>query len=401
MLRDNLSKTLNKVQYNIFIERNYSLKRVAINLLIIFLTLAISIKAFDWIFALSFEMHPSKLTRGESRALIIREWDPDQSIVLYPRPSDLRFSDSLENKPYRFSIDKNGFVKNANESEERNIEEELKIIFFGGSTTEVMYAEEQNRFPSRVEHLLSEKFDHSVKVLNAGVAGNDSMHSLINLIAKGLKEDPDIVVMMHNINDMALLAHTGDYWNVPAENSKIISLDNSTSSSGLIKIARVIKNLLLPNLYPYLKDRLFPSINFHSNPLEGFNNEEIHDTDILNEFKKSVQSFLAICKVWGIKPILMTQFNRINENDPIFQKWADEKLVPYKLTKKEFVELYANFNQALREIAKQNEVTLIDLDKLVPSDSSHLYDIVHLTDKGSALAANIIAETVTIQQKEK
>ncbi len=58
----------------------------------------------------------------------------------------------------------------------------------------------------------------------------------------------------------------------------------------------------------------------------------------------------------------------------------------------EFIELYARFNQAIREVGKANGVQVIDLAALIPQDRQYLYDVVHLNTRGSRLAAQLISE---------
>ena len=59
---------------------------------------------------------------------------------------------------------------------------------------------------------------------------------------------------------------------------------------------------------------------------------------------------------------------------------------------REFMELYARFNQAIREVGKENRVLVIDLAALIPQDKQYLYDVVHLNTRGSQLAAQLISE---------
>jgi hypothetical protein len=58
----------------------------------------------------------------------------------------------------------------------------------------------------------------------------------------------------------------------------------------------------------------------------------------------------------------------------------------------EFMELYARFNDAIREVGKANGVAVIDLAVLIPQDQQYLYDVVHLNTRGSQLAAQLISE---------
>jgi lysophospholipase L1-like esterase len=57
-----------------------------------------------------------------------------------------------------------------------------------------------------------------------------------------------------------------------------------------------------------------------------------------------------------------------------------------------FIDLYTRFNEAIREVGQQEGVQVIDLANLIPQDSQYIYDVVHLNNKGSQLAAQIISD---------
>jgi hypothetical protein len=89
----------------------------------------------------------------------------------------------------------------------------------------------------------------------------------------------------------------------------------------------------------------------------------------------------------------MTQFNRYQANpDPkvlkAMQGFESDSQIPVG----EFIELYAKFNQAIREVGKESGVLVIDLAALIPQDKHYMYDVVHLNTQGSQLAAQLISE---------
>ena len=48
---------------------------------------------------------------------------------------------------------------------------------------------------------------------NSGVSGNNTLHSIDILLNKAIPLEPDIVVLMQNINDLIILLFEGDFWN--------------------------------------------------------------------------------------------------------------------------------------------------------------------------------------------
>jgi hypothetical protein len=52
----------------------------------------------------------------------------------------------------------------------------------------------------------------------------------------------------------------------------------------------------------------------------------------------------------------------------------------------------AAYNQTIREIARQEGASLVDLDRAVPKDLDHLYDDIHPTRTGCDLIAREILD---------
>ena len=106
---------------------------------------------------------------------------------------------------------------------------------------------------------------------------------------------------------------------------------------------------------------------------------------IEDQFRRSLNTFIDICLVWGTEPILMTQFNRVNLEDELFNKISLSMI-----NKEEYVESYVRLNDVIREVSMSRNVDLIDLANLIPSSSYYMYDPVHLNENGSKLAAEIL-----------
>ena len=62
------------------------------------------------------------------------------------------------------------------------------------------------------------------------------------------------------------------------------------------------------------------------------------------------------------------------------------------MTASQFADLYARFNQITREVAIQENVTLIDLDSLIPKTNEFLYDTIHLNQAGSILMGDLVSK---------
>ncbi|MCS5709161.1 SGNH/GDSL hydrolase family protein [Candidatus Berkiella cookevillensis] len=235
----------------------------------------------------------------------------------------------LERKYYALNTDADGFIAPSHIHEMPD----AKIVFLGGSTTECLYMEETERFPYLVGRSLEKATGLKINSYNGGVSANESMHSINILLNKVLAMKPQAVVLMHNINDLVMLRLQGTYWYQT-------SLKSHLQSS---------KNVFTRFEYPP-------------------NDPAVSNAEIEEAFKRNLETFIAICNINNIVPVLMTQANRVEDDV-----------------------LYHRFNDIIREIGLAHKITVIDLAQQIPRNLEMMYDSYHYTAKGSAFAARIIS----------
>jgi len=315
------------------------------------------------------------------RHIRLKENTPNINKMLSPSDDIVALSDSLENKPYSFKIDQNGFIFPSTPHRDAD----KVIAFIGGSTTECMYVDEDKRFPALTGQLLETSNNKKINALNAGVSGNNSMHSINTLLNKIIPTNPDIAVLMHNINDLSVLLHEKTYWNNNQHRSLIVEEDHSIKSQ--------IKQWL-PNTYTFayeVKRKLMGDGNEFDNSDDGHNKPKLSNEKMLSMFKANLNSFVEISKANNITPVLMTQASRFTEKpDDVIMKNL-QNLDAMNLTYSEYRSLFQAMNQVIRIVALEKSVLLIDLEKEVPPTNQYMSDPVHFTNSGSELVAKIIS----------
>jgi lysophospholipase L1-like esterase len=313
---------------------------------------------------------------------------PNADFTIIPIDDYIAKTENLIQKPYRVRTDSNGFIIGPNNIINKN--DSIEIIFFGGSTTECLFVDEENRFPYLVGEILSKKNGKQIIVRNAGVSGRNTIKSTIDLIGRGIPLHPRIVVLMENVNDLSQLVHTGSYFEGP--NTRAIFLESEPEpEKPYHQIFRSLKNIVFPNLY-----RLLKSIIRHETTTidewEGWKlDRKIDYYYIEKQYTNAILSFINFARVYNIEVVLMTQCNRMNLNDSFIVNDsfnANNRLPP------ELFNYYALFNEKIRDIARGEGILLIDLADRIPSNSNYIYDAVHLNNAGSVLAAEIIAEEI-------
>ncbi len=326
------------------------------------------------------------------RSVSLREFNPLQDVYLTPDDLYLSTTDGLDKKPYRINLNHDAFITSSTNDPKDN--KTVDIIFFGGSTTEALFVDEDKRFASLVGALLSEKFNKEIISLNAGVSGNHSMHSLINMIAKGIKYNPKIAVIMHNINDWTLLSRTGNYWTSPSsreivnDQNKII---NQESKSYIF--FRAIKNIFIPNTWILIRSLGFSTFfgQLNDSEFDGFREFSFTPKDVESHFKSSLNSFIGICRAWDIIPILMTQIHIFDSNNDFF---GEKEKKSISVSQLKLMKYQSEFNDFIRDVSYSQNVFLIDLDKIYSGKSTLTYDWVHLNSDGSKEVAEKISSEI-------
>lgn len=326
---------------------------------------------------------------GLQRCIQLREHRPFFSHVLYPTPEDLQHAEILEVTKYRLRIDANGFIMPSGQYSDPD----LSVIFLGGSTTECMYMDEDVRFPCQAGRLMEQHYGLRVNAANAGKAGNNSLHSINILINKILPLRPDIVVMMHNINDLIILLFEKSYWNSNPRKAPLVAVESSLRNS-LDEASAVVRDAVIPNLYRAVSD-ISQRVLGRQRPTEfrGIEGHKItfQRSSLLQDFQANLLTFIEICRNWEIVPVLMTQANRFTEPpDPFVARLMGRLEREHGITYGEFKELFDLLNEQIRLTGRQHQVLVIDLARAVPQGKDYLYDTVHLTAAGSRLASQVI-----------
>jgi lysophospholipase L1-like esterase len=373
---------------NNWFERN-PLKTIFIIVSIFFLGLLVITEA-----TLSYKSNNIKKVTIK-RSIRLRELEPFTYRYEVPTTEDMKTCDSLVKKPYLIRVDEDGFIMPS----KIHVSPDLVLVFLGGSTTECLYVNEENRFPYLTGRDIENKTGLKVNSYNSGVSSNNSLHSINILLNKVLKIRPNIVVMMHNINDLAILLHEKTYWNRNVYRSNIIEEKYSTSTSSSIRfILKGIKNLTIPNTYNAVLFSISSMFGLKqgTDEFQNIRNVKISidKSYLLKEFRSNLLTFIDICFSRDINPVLMTQANRLSEF--LYEKSSMNDimisvLLEHGISPKQFLEIYEIFNQAIRDVGRMKNVKVIDLDRSVPRDKKYIFDTFHYNDSGSILVANIIS----------
>lgn len=367
-------------------------------IIIVIVSFIVSIKVVDLIIGYSIlgVSNYAKI-RLTTRSVNLKEISPNLNTVFKGKEGTL----------IKFRTNNEGFIIGPNDSTSENDKKKPNIIFLGGSTTECQMVQEHLRFPILIRELIKKKNGETIYTLNGGVSGSNMLLSSIKFMARIINYKPDLVILMHNINDFSQLIKTGSYWIGP-ETRKVIIDNKDITNKPTYVFFRSVKDLFFPNIfYLIINSKLIQTTQdklskktFRDEFADFRNNSRVVDiNEIQNSFRSSLNSFVEMSKAWNIEPVLMTQFNSMTIDNQLARQMFEstEKKIPYE----NYIKGYSDFQEIIRDVASNKNVHLIDLDKLVPKDMKYFHNAVHLNDEGSKLVAKIISESLQERYSNK
>jgi len=320
----------------------------------------------------------------DARYIKLTEYRPLTRFML-PFPENQRpFTDNLFTKKYPLTVDSDGFIRPSR----KYAQPDLSLVFLGGSTTECMFVEEENRFPYVAGVILEQETGRKINSYNGGMSGINTLNCIDILVNKVLPLKPRVVVFMENINDLSTLLYEGTYWNNNTWRSPIQTL-YKRESLGLL-----LNEIFIPNITAAYKNLTLTVLRGEQDQFAAYRGKkpQVDKARLNQEFAMNLQTIVDICKVRGIIPVLMTQANRITGRpDQVIKTYVGRFGEHASLSYQDFKEIYDSFNATIRQVGQRNQVLVIDLAAEIPPDKTYIYDLVHLNDTGSRYAAGLIA----------
>ena len=242
----------------------------------------------------------------------------------------------------------------------------IRIISVGGSTTanERPFRANGIDYPGALQASLRDDFrDVPVEVLNAGGDAYSTAQSLINIEFRLVEFRPDIILLMHNINDSSVNSFrqgaTSDYSNKYIQSYFLNpSLQGSLSFVGLLTQSRLLSRLGLPE---YIADKR-GDIDSSRDYKYG-----------LHLFKRNLASIARICKLHNIDLVLLSQ---------------PYTLEPHRHIRKE---AFLEYDRAIADVAREEGVYFIDMFSEFGQDKKYFVDNFHYSAEGIDRFASILA----------
>lgn len=241
----------------------------------------------------------------------------------------------------------------------------FRIIAVGGSTTanEGSFELAGTDYSLALEKKLSEVFKGTaMEVLNSGGNGYSTAQSLINIEFRLIEYRPDMILLMHNINDCSVNffdgGATSDYANKYLKSYFLSpSLQGTLSVSGFLTQSRFLAWLKLPQILADKSGDLNPETDYKPG---------------IRFFRRNIVSIDGICRENNIRLILLSQ--------------------PYSMEPHPFVSkaAFLAYDQVIAEIAEEKGIDFIDMFSEFGHENKYFVDELHYSPAGIQRFSDIL-----------
>ncbi len=259
-------------------------------------------------------------------------------------------------------------------------ENDIRINCIGSSTTQnyLIFKNKIFSYPLELEKKLNQNSKIKIEVNNCGQGGYNTADILVRFLLQILDTKPDMIILYQG------------YADVRSYLSKNFRSDYSHSRYNLSeKLIEIKKSIKIPRTYfsyiNFLLDKWFP-VNLRHSLVELIHKQnidlKIEPDEGLRAFKRNIQHIIDICKARNIKIILSTYCHYLYDNI----KNNNLSLKYDEIIKKE--------NEIIEELAKFNNVDMVDNYNLIPKEDKYFVDSIHFSHNGMELLARNFASKI-------
>jgi hypothetical protein len=261
----------------------------------------------------------------------------------------------------------------------------IRVICIGASETFGLYEDPGQEFPRQLERDLNvASAPGRFQVVNAGLVGQ-SIHSAVIRIPQYTQElHPEFAVIYPTPANYIWLP-----WiqNAPAQEQNQSKFELRATE----KVRDAVKRLTPATLLDYLRRRdIEREAADFGNPMDRVPEASVQ------AFHTDLAEMVDALRANGVTPVLVTHANRfastLNEKDRE-QLTAWRRFYPM-LKEEGFIDLDRRMNDAIRALAAEKKVPLVDGAALVPPGDEYFGDALHFTTKGSSVLAAGIAREI-------
>jgi lysophospholipase L1-like esterase len=274
---------------------------------------------------------------------------------------------------------------------------EIRIAALGGSTTAGPTLKPQERYPAQLQQRLAAA-GIDATVFNAGQNWWTTKHSLTHYVTHVRHWHPDVVIVMHTINDLYRSCSPSAF--AVGEYDDLYSHFYGAAIQGA-RPPTFLGNLLAQPLRLMDQQWYRPWRRREVDmPVSRFVS--------IRAYERNLRTLVEIIKGDGSHPVLMTEASLFTVSpkpeEVAVMRFGEEYCLapagrffseyPSSATMRAAMDAY---NAVVRRVAADRGAALVDPDGVMPRDLDHFIDDVHYTPKGAARVAELAFPVVKAQ----
>ncbi|MBI5727004.1 MAG: hypothetical protein HY965_04085 [Ignavibacteriales bacterium] len=297
---------------------------------------------------------------------------------------------------------------------EKKAGEVIHIVTIGGSTTECLYLDQEETWPTVLEKYLDQGTGKQYQVLNGGRSALNSQHHLLQ-IQKLLNQEQwiDEFIVLQGINDLQYALSLGD--NYKKKESNIV-YNESFLVSPLNKKLPFYKRSYLYSYFNKIRSQL-KSIQLGQDPNgraynlwreNRINARKIVDTisgleQPLSDYRETIVSIINLVKTSKRKVTFLTQPSAWNDTlshdmeKLCWMGWIGKNQNEnsgHYYSFRQLKKAMDKYNSLLKSICAAHNVVCIDLEKNLSKDTTTFYDDCHFNERGAEKVAGMIYSVI-------
>lgn len=326
-------------------------------------------------------------------------WPPSRKIIFKPYPGIMP---GVASSPAVFLSNSQGI-----RGDELTDKKRLKILAVGGSTTECLYIDQRKSWPYLLQEKLSLAYKDNVWVGNIGRSGLSTTANLIELkyLLPQLKKI-DLIVVLAGFNDLQsslLGVYVSNSLKSDEEKIGMVFVlhptreKNPLKHSEFLRLFRKIKGRFLRQPNEFLEDSAgswyIAARNSRRNAKQVI--DQLPDLkQSLDVFENNIKDIITLSREKGVRIVFLTQpylwKNNLTDSEKnlLWFGYTADKQKYYSIGA--LIEGIEGFNNRLKEVCFRSGAECIDLNKLLPKDTSIFYDDVHFNENGCQEVAGIL-----------
>ncbi|MEP7343645.1 MAG: SGNH/GDSL hydrolase family protein [Gemmatimonadaceae bacterium] len=258
----------------------------------------------------------------------------------------------------------------------------VNIVSFGASETFGLYESDGKEYPRQLEEMLNRRLgNETVQVVNAAYPGESALTANVRA--------PEIVEQIHPT--LAIVYPT------PADYIWLPYLSPSKSGPQPKekfewRVAERVRTLIKGVLPQAIQTRL-REMEIERSAAE-FKVMDTLPEENVQRFHDDVTRLVLTLRSRGVRPVIVTHASALAptstaDDRQLLVSWR--KFYPM-LKEAGFLDMEQRMNEALRAIATEQNMTLIDAARAIPPNHVNFADFVHFTDQGATMMASTLAD---------